>query len=333
MVTHTKSEARPAATKDWAAVHVLHSPRVRTPMPTDDPLPTDPPPGFTPIYGHLNSPPPSVKVHVEFGARSRRAPLRSINEDHYLILRAGRHLETLVTSLPEDEIPKRFDEFAYGMVIADGVGRGGEVASRLAITTLSHLLVHFGKWNVRIDEPTAEEVMDRAERFYRDVDATMVQAGKHSPLGLQTTLTAVVTAGNELFFAHVGHSRAYLFRDGKLLKLTHDHTLAGERPGRVASADLTGSARDLHHTLTETIGRTRAGGPRIDVERCGILDGDIVLLCTNGLTDVVDDAHIANELQRHNTPDEQCRALVGLSIESKTEDDVTAVVAHYHIPG
>ena len=97
--------------------------------------------------------------------------------------------------------------------------------------------------------------------------------------------------------------------------------------------DVAASARDLHHTLTETIGDAGAGGPRIDVERCGLLDGDTVLLCTNGLTDMVDDARIATVLRLHRTPDDQCRTLVDLAVEAGGEDDVTAVVAHYRIPG
>ena len=122
------------------------------------------------------------------------------------------------------------------------------------------------------------------------------------------------TAGRELFFAHVGHSRAYLFRDGKLLQLTNDHV----------SSD----------SSTAALGKKAdAQGPRIYVERSGLLNGDVVLLCTNGLTDVVDDARIANALQRPATPDDQCQELIDLATEAGGEDDVTAVVAHYTIPG
>jgi protein phosphatase len=286
------------------------------------------PQGFTrlPVRGYLDSPPPAVNVHVEFGARSVRGPRRSVNQDHYVIMRLGRYQDTLLTSLPET--PTRFDEVAYGMVIADGVGLTGEIASRLAINTLSHLVVHFGKWNVRIDEPTAQEVMDRAERFYKDVNLTLAKAGKSSPLGLQSTMTAVFTAGADLIFAHVGHSRAYLFRDGKLMQLTHDHPLGGG--SGVAPLTLTG-ARDLDDALTETIGRT-GGTPKIEVERSGLLDGDAVLLCTNGLTDVVDDVGITNAPRRHSTPDDQCHALVHLALDARGDDDVTAVVAHYRVP-
>ena len=69
--------------------------------------------------------------------------------------------------------------------------------------------------------------MDRAERFLRHVDSAVVYEGAARGLSQpQTTLTAVFGAGHDLFFAHVGHSRAYLLREGSLLRLTRDHTLS-----------------------------------------------------------------------------------------------------------
>jgi len=286
---------------------------------------------MSPPRGSPDAPPPSADVEVEFGARSQRGPLRSGNDDHYLILRLERHHETLMTSLPDSDLPKRLDEYGYGMVVADGMGRAGEAASRLAISTLVHLALTFGRWNVRVDEAIAEEMMERAERFYRSVDATLLRAGHQAARGLETTMTAVYSAGDDLFFVHVGHARAYLFRDGELLRLTRDHTLARERPSRARMVDVSASAQDHTHLVTETLGGTVAGAPRIDIERISLADGDVVLLCTNGLTDVVDDAGIAGALRQHRTPDDQCGALVDLAASSGGPDDVTALVAHYRI--
>lgn len=281
------------------------------------------------LPGPQDSPPPVVGVHAEFGARSRRSSLRTANGDHYLILRLGRSQETLLTSLPERQAPRRFDEFAYGMVVADGMGRDAEKASRLAISTLLHLLVDYGKWNVRVDDSIADEVMERGRRFYRGIDSTLVQAGRYFAVDLPTTMTVVFLAGSELFFAHVGHSRAYLFRDDTLMQLTHDHTLDCERPGDAPKGDVSARPRDLHHIVTETLGGAGPSAPKVDIERCGLLDGDVILVCTNGLTDAADDACIANALRVHSTPDGQCQALVDLAINSGANDDVTALVAHY----
>jgi serine/threonine protein phosphatase PrpC len=279
----------------------------------------------------VDSPPPLVDVEVGFGARSRRGPLRTVNDDHYLILRLAREHETLMTSLPDGAVVKHFDEHGYGMVIADGMGRAGEAASRLAISTLVELAINFGKWNVRVNELIADEMMDRAERFYRSIDATLRQAGSNGPSGLETTVTAAYSAGSELFFAHVGHSRVYLFRDDELLQLTRDHTLDRERPGRAAIVDVNASSQDRRHIVTRTLGGSSPGAPNIDVERCGLAHGDVILLCTNGLTDFVDDAAIANALRTHSTPDDQCGALVDLASGAGCTDDVTVLVGHYRI--
>jgi PPM family protein phosphatase len=287
----------------------------------------------SPLWGPRDSPPPSAQVHVDFGAHSRRGRHRSANEDHYLVVRLGRYQETLLTSLPEQALTKRFDEFAYGMVVADGMGGtgAGEAASRLAVATLANLAIAFGKWNVRIDEAIASEVMERAERFYLGVDAVLLQASRIGQLPLQSTLTAVFTAGAELFFAHVGHSRAFLFRNGVLLRLTRDHTLARERSKSAPLVDVALCPPDLHHVVTEVMGTAVPGGPRIDIERCGLVDGDVVLLCTNGLTDSLHDAQIVGVLGRDGSPDDQCRALVDLAVSAAGDDDVTALVARYRL--
>ncbi len=279
-----------------------------------------------------DSPPPGPYVEGTFGARSRRGPLRFQNEDHYMVARLGRYHDTLLTSLVDDAAARRFDECMYGMVVADGLGCGGETASRLAVSTLVHLGLSFGRWNVRIDEPIAEEVIDRVDRFYRAVDTTLLQAGQESGRVLQTTLTAAISAGSDLFFAHVGHSRAYLFRQHELLQLTRDHTHEQEQLRERTIVGAGSGTRDAKHLVTQALGRERAGFPLIDIERCGLVDGDVVLLCTNGLTDVVDSDRISAVLRLHGTPDDQCRALVELAVASGGQDDVTVIAAHYHIP-
>src|SRR6266511_4106282 len=108
----------------------------------------------------------SATVKVEFGGLSHAGKVRPINEDHYLITRLGRDQETLLTNLPAGDVPEHFKESGYAMVVADGMGgvARGEVASRLAISTLAQLGLQFGKWNLRINEKIAREVTERAKQ-------------------------------------------------------------------------------------------------------------------------------------------------------------------------
>jgi protein phosphatase len=281
-------------------------------------------------------PPRSSTARFEFGACTRQGRLNTVNEDHYLILEIGRYARTLLTSLPDSVVNGRFDEQGFGMAVADGLGEqgSGEPASRLALATLLHLILHFGRWNVRIDEKVAREVMDRAERFYRHVDSAVAHRGRGTGAPrIQTTLTCVFGAGEDMFFAHVGHSRAYLYRGRALMRLTRDHTI--DRYSRIPTApmvDVNATARDLKHILTDTIGMSSSLGPTIDLERFQVMDGDRVLVCTNGVTDVVEEAVIREVFASSGAPDVQCRALVDLAMEAGSDDDATALVTRVSLP-
>jgi PPM family protein phosphatase len=282
--------------------------------------------------------PPSAAVDVALGARSRRGRLHQVNEDHYLVIRLSRQQDTLFTSLPEDVVSARFEEHAYAMVVADGMGGtgAGEAASHLAIATLVFLVRHFSKWNLRVDNAIAREIMARTERFYRHIDNSVIYQRHHGEVATnQTTLTAAFSAGDDLFFAHVGHSRAYVCRGGQLLPLTRDHTITRRRAGGGRApriVPVTNAALDLKHVLTDAIGMSGPSGPDIDIERTHLEDNDRVLVCTNGLTDVVEEARIAAILASDRCPDDQCEALVDLAEASGADDDVTALVAQYRIP-
>ena len=277
----------------------------------------------------------SSLVRVEIGARSHQGAVRSSNEDHYLVLRLRRQQETLETSLSRSDMPGPFDESGYAMLVADGLGEtgAGASASRVALSTLAHLAIHFGRWNLRIDAKTAAEIKERAEWFYRRVDdAVIAKSRSHVVLtGMATTLTAAYSAGDDLFVAHVGHSRAYLFRAGHLTQLTRDHTLAWHtidtgKPTAVARA-----TQDLRHILTDTIGG-HTEGPLVDVDHIRLQDGDNIMLCTNGLTDMVSDDRIAEVLTLGRGADEQCRLLVDLALQAGGEDNITLTLAQYQIP-
>jgi PPM family protein phosphatase len=280
--------------------------------------------------------PPSSLVEVEFGAASHPGLRRPTSDDHYLIVELGRHQSTIATSLPAGTVPDRFDEQGYGMVVADGMGPDGpELASRLALATLVQLVLHYGKWSIRVNERTAWEFVQRAERFYRKVDQTVTEASQTHPAlaGMSTTLTAACSAGDELFVVHVGHSRAYLYRGGLLTRLTRDQTLAQRRADTGRTFPTEFAAHDLRHVLTDAIGGL-AGEPDIEIQNYLLMDGDLVFLCTNGLTDLVDDDRIAAVLrERHSQPlDAQCQTLVDLALERGGPDNITALLARYRIP-
>ena len=290
---------------------------------------------LSPILGSDESTLPSSSVRVTVGARSHQGLVRERNEDHYLVIRIGRHQETLATSLSGSDVPPRYDEAGYAMLVADGLGEGGagSVASRVALSTIAHLALHYGKWNVRIDPVTAAQIFERAEWFYSQADVAVHTRAASDPVlrGMTTALTAAYSAGDQLFVAHVGHSRAYLFRDGTLTQLTVDHTIARHLADTGRPAAVERRAQDLCHILTDAVGAPGAH-PMVEIEQFQLMNGDCVLLSTNGLTDMLNNDRIAEILSLRREPGEQCATLVEQANRAGGADNITVVLAEYHIP-
>jgi protein phosphatase len=279
---------------------------------------------------HAAFQPLSSAVALEVAAASFGGKWPVHNTDHYLAVRIGRMQETLVTSLSAGDLPPAFEEYGYALLIADGLGEqgAGARASRVALSSLAHLGLRYGKWNVRVSAETMADILAQGEFFYRQVNDAVRQASEASVefAEMGTSLTALYVVESDLFFWHVGHSRAFLFRAGVLNQLTTDHTLA-EQPNDV-NGHATSAKSDFIHLVTESIGG-RAAGPNLDAEHVTLANADRLLLCTNGLTDVVRHDQIADQLAQYRSPAEDCRQLIELARAAGSPDDITVVLADY----
>ena len=277
----------------------------------------------------------SSLVSVDMYALSHQGHVRSNNQDHYLVLRVGRSLETVLSNLSNSQPGDLFEETAYGMVVADGLGgpAGGEVASREAIYTLLSLVLRTPDWQFRWGAREENTVMWRMTDRFRRVNEALLQeaAAQVSLVGMSTTLTAVVTHGDSLIIGHIGDSRAYLLRSGKLKRLTRDHTLAQ----RLIDTGIIAADDDLAHSLRNVL--MQALGSRDseclpDVRHYSLEDGDQILLCTDGLTDMVDDESIESLLTKAGSAQMACRNLIDSALTNGGKDNVTVVVAKYTFP-
>jgi protein phosphatase len=271
-------------------------------------------------------------VRVDVSGLSHAGKVRPRNEDHFLITRVGRYLETVLTSLPQGEVPERAEEVGYAMVVADGMGghAGGELASRLAIRELVRIALAMPEWIVRIDESTADEAHRRSERRIRALNAMLIERGRLDPelRGMGSTLTAARNLGRVLQIAHVGDSRAYLLRDNVLNRLTRDHTYVQMLVdlGQLSREDAARSS--ARHVLTNAVGGF-SEDVEVDVDRLDLANGDRVMLCSDGLTDLVADEVILDILASSPTSADACRRLVEQALAGGGRDNITAVVAHY----
>jgi len=273
----------------------------------------------------------SSRVNVDFYGMTDKGYVRTRNEDHFLIVRAGRAVETVLTSLTDEEtMPgELYEEAGYGMIVADGVGGvvGGEVASRQAIYTLLGLALHTPDWQFRWGAKERNAVMFRMRDRFRRVNAALLRdAAVHvSRGGMWTTMTAALTHGTDLVIGHIGDSRAYLLHEGKLIKLTHDH-----REG-CGVADADPLSRELSGVLLDALGSPEGEcDPQVDDYL--LANDDQLLLCTDGLTDMVDDTEIERVLNNAANAKSACRSLIDLSLNNGGRDNVTVIVARYSIP-
>ena len=206
--------------------------------------------------------------------------------------------------------------------VADGLGghQGGEVASAAAVEPLAAL---DGR---EFAEPG--EAAEALAAAIREGNAAILEraAGDPGLWGMGTTVTAAALAGERhLQLAHVGDSRAYLLRDGSLEQLTTDHTVVGElvRRGR-----LTPEQAAIHperSILTRAVGLD----PRVPVDTpdpVELRDGDQVLLCSDGLTEAVDDDRITELLSAGADGEAACRSLIDAANAAGGPDNITVVL-------
>jgi serine/threonine protein phosphatase PrpC len=275
---------------------------------------------------------PAAAVRVDCFGMSDRGKVRKENQDHFILGRLGRYAQMIATSLPAGELPDRLEEAGYVAVVADGMGghAGGEIASRTAIIVFFHLLFDTPDWVLKVDDQSAQKILDRTVSRYKSLDSLLAERASIDPSlrGMGTTMTLTYSIGFDLFLTHVGDSRAYLFRDGSLRQLTRDHSHVQKLVDAGLLTREEAAAHKLRNVLTNVLG---GGGPvtDVDVHRVELAAGDSVLLCTDGLHGVASDEEIASILFGSLSAEAACRTLVALVLERGAPDNVTAVVSRY----
>lgn len=277
----------------------------------------------------------SSLVSVEVFAMSDKGHVRTHNEDHFMVVRCGRAIETVMTNLGDSQPGDLFDESAWGMVVADGVGgeAGGEIASKQAIYTLLSLSLHTPDWNFRWGPKERNTVMWRMKDRFRRINAALLRdAAAHATrAGMCTTMTAAISHGDDLIIGHIGDSRAYLLHRGKLVRLTRDHTLGARLVEEGTHKPNDRLVRELRNVLMQALGSKETECVP-DVHDYLLENDDQVLLCTDGLTDMVEDPLIEQVLNDAPSSRAACQSLVDLALSNGGRDNITVIVGRYSIP-
>jgi len=260
--------------------------------------------------------------------------MRERNEDQFLIASLARALRVQQSSLQEASV-QYADAHGQLLVVADGMGgnAGGAEASALALNAIEDFLLHALKWLFALDgagKAQGIDVLAELKSAIRRADARVCEAASIHPelRGMGTTLTMAYTHGSELFVTHAGDSRCYLFRGGSLYQLTQDHTLVAEMVrGGVLPPERAATHR-LRHIITNVVGGPKLG-VRAEVHKSRLEPDDVILLCTDGLTEMVPDSEIAATLRAEGNPRDAAERLVALALEHGGVDNVTVVVSRY----
>lgn len=271
-------------------------------------------------------------VTIDVAGLTHQGLVRTSNEDHFLISRLGRYFETVSTSLPADDLPNRAEDATYSLIVADGMGghAAGEVASRLAIREIIRLAFDLPDWIIRIDDSTREAAATRSQSRIEKLNAMVIEGGQRDPdlRGMGCTLTAARNLGRVLQITHVGDSRAYLLRKGHLLRLTRDHTYVQMLLDSGLMSEEEAATSRARHMLVNAVGGSEEE-VHVDVERVKLANGDRVLLCSDGLTDAVDDEEIRALLANAPTAASACEGLVARALDGGGRDNITVIVATY----
>jgi protein phosphatase len=201
-------------------------------------------------------------------------------------------------------------------VIADGMGgaQAGEVASRIAVEAFQADLPEEGSSEERLTS-----VVQTANRRIYEISRT-----EHERAGMGTTLTAVYLDGAEIAIAHVGDSRAYLFRDGELEILTQDHTLVGELVKRGKLTEAQAAEHPQRSIITRALGIDAE--VEVDTWTYGGRAGDIVLLCSDGLTSMISEDQISDILSHETDLDRAATRLIDEANEAGGRDNITVIL-------
>lgn len=257
--------------------------------------------------------------------------VRSLNEDHFVVASMRKAVRLVHTSLPEPARGSFDGASAWLLAVADGVGGrpGGQLASSSTVGGLleyvSHAVGCYQAGDVAEEHRFLEQLEQSVHRAHERLRAA-TGGGERAPA---TTLTMMMVVGARAYLVHVGDSRAYYLRRGRLRQITQDQTIGEYMVDVGAWTPEQASRASAAHALSSAIGGSDMN-PSV-----GLLDlepGDVLLLCTDGLSKHVPDAEIAAILGQ--APDARTGAerLVGAALAAGGSDNVTVVVARSSEP-
>ncbi|HEV8148561.1 MAG TPA: protein phosphatase 2C domain-containing protein [Gemmatimonadales bacterium] len=265
---------------------------------------------------------------LDFFGITDKGKVRHDNQDHFLVTTLHKTMRVHVTSLPNPELLELPSQrIASVAMVCDGVGghAGGEAASRSAVEAIASYVTHTMQCffsTVRHDErPLLESLQQAAKESHELIAARARESGDRK--GMATTLTMFVAVWPALYLLQVGDSRCYRFRQGAVERLTRDQTMAEDLRASGVLSEEQAARSPYANVLSSSLG---GASWTPEVSRADLRQGDVLLLCTDGLTKHVSDEQIRRRLDELVSSEQVARALLQDALDAGGTDNVTVLV-------
>ncbi|HEX2863781.1 MAG TPA: protein phosphatase 2C domain-containing protein [Deinococcales bacterium] len=250
------------------------------------------------------------KLSVNFGHGSSAGRVRETNQDYHRVK---------VLNTPRGPL--------YFLAVADGMGgaAAGERASKIAIETLTDAINRYvdflneGRPAVSLEKALEKAFLAANREIYREA------AANPSRDGMGTTLTVLLLSGRELVLGHVGDSRCYRIRGGRISQLSKDHSWVAEQVEKGALTPEEAATHQYRNLLVKALGTRNRVEPQIVTDE--LQNGDMFVLCSDGLHGLVSEGELLEELGRNATLQSAIDFFIGLAESRGGPDNITAVVA------
>src|SRR5207244_1825984 len=216
-------------------------------------------------------------------------------------------------------------------LVADGMGghAAGEIASRIAVDSISEFILHSkeddGTWPHAYDEHYRRST-NKLMAAVRMANTQVLEAMRKDARlrGMGTTVVACLADADTMSFAHVGDSRAYLIREGQLSRITNDHSWVFEQVQAGMLTEAGAEKHPLRNVITRALGGALSVTP--DASEVESRPGDVYLLCSDGLTGMVPEDEILRVVSENEDLEKACQTLIDLANERGGLDNVTAIL-------
>ena len=271
-----------------------------------------------------DSPSKAGEVKLKLFARTDVGQVREHNEDNFLVADLTRK----VSGLQEGSRDVVVGAAGHLLAVCDGMGgaAAGEVASQLAVDIIFQQMLE------GVDPARTAERNDLARRLVRAVETAGLRIFQEAKAdrtrrGMGTTVTAAALVDDHLFLAQVGDSRAYVLRNGTLVQVTRDQSLVNQLIEAGQLTEEEAETFEHNNIILQALGTSDT--VQVDLTYVQLQQGDVLMMCSDGLSGMVRGDEIREVLKAHEDPLEACKTLTERANQAGGHDNITVIVARF----